>query len=109
MKTYHGSNQIITTLDLSFQKSGFYQGFYSTTDIERAKEFGSYLYEFTLAGEYFEILNAEHGEKLTKESGHSGSGMNVVKLLKDQGYSGIKRGNEYITFDPKTISFLQIK
>ena len=106
MITYHGSKVKITEFSLDYQVSGFYRGIYSTTDKNRVQEFGGYLYQLTLSGEYFEIKDAFHEEELIKKSGHSGSGMRLVESLIEQGFVGIKRGNEYITFNPKSIEKL---
>lgn len=105
MLVYHGSDSIFTEFDLKFHSSGFYPGIYTTTDQDRAREFGSILYILEIIGEYFE-MTPEISEKLQKQVGTSGSGSPVVALLKEQGYSGIIRGTEYLVFDPKDIRII---
>jgi hypothetical protein len=103
--TYHGTKTPHEgDYDLKHHKSGFYPGIYSTTDKSRAAEHGTHVYENRLHGKHFEIKDNKHAEALSKEAGgHSGSGAPVARMLQDRGYTGIKRGNEYITFHPDHI------
>lgn len=107
MTVFHGSSKEIEAFDLSLQLSGFYPGLYTTTDIERAKSFGNIIHTLEITGDYF-LLTPELADILQKQSGHSGSGSGVVQILKDQGYSGIQRGNEFIIFDMKSVSLLRV-
>lgn len=106
-KLYHGSKSLFKDFDNSKQISGFYPGIYLAGTKEMASEFGKYVYEVEVKGQFFEFDSRQHEEKLLKESGRTASGWLLAEKLKEQGYIGIKRGsNEYIVFDSKKIKIL---
>jgi hypothetical protein len=105
-KLYHGSKILFKDFDNSKQISGFYPGVYLAKNEKMASEFGKYIYEVEVRGSFFEFDSPKHEDELLKESGRTSSGWLLAEKLKDQGYVGIKRGNEYIVFDSKKISIL---
>ena len=103
-KLYHGSNaENLKQFDLDYQKSGFYPGIYATSDEKRAKEFGKNIYEIKVDGKFFEFDSREQEDQMVQETGTRGSGDSLVKKLEKDGFVGIKRGNEFIIFNPKNI------
>jgi hypothetical protein len=98
-KLYHGSKNIFKDFDKSKQISGFYPGVYLASTKEMASDFGKYIYEVEVKGQFFEFESNQHEEKLLKESGRTSSGWLLAEKIKDDGYIGIKRGKEYIVFE----------
>lgn len=101
LTTYHGSDRDFDRFDTKHQRSGFYPGVYSTTNPDRAKEHGSVLHTAKISGKYKDLTHPDSHEKVSKEllgHVHQGSGHPLAQKLQEMGYSGIKRGNEYITF-----------
>jgi hypothetical protein len=102
-KLYHGSKSMFKEFDKAKQISGFYPGVYLASTKEMAFDFGKYIYEVEVKGQFFEFESNQHEEKLLKESGRTSSGWLLAEKLKEDGYIGIKRGKEYIVFEPKKI------
>lgn len=103
---YHGSKILFKEFDKSKQISGFYPGIYLASTKEMASDFGKYIYEVEVKGQFFEFESNQHEEKLLKESGRTSSGWLLAEKLKEDGYIGIKRGKEYIVFEPKKIKIV---
>lgn len=101
---YHGSKNNIQAFDSKNQVSGYYPGFYTTTDLNLAKSFGKILYSMTIDGsKFYQLSDADELKANARKAGYntsSGSGYNDVKFLQDLGYQGIQRGIEYIIFNP---------
>jgi len=106
---YHGTNDVFEGFDSSKSQSGYYPGFYVTSSKDLASTYGSKIIYFTLQpSKYYEISNNKDAEDLKQKAkleGHNvtiGSGYGECEYLKKIGYHGIKRGSEYIVFDPET-------
>lgn len=105
IKVYHGTNDKFDNFDKTKQKSGYYPGAYTTTDIASTKKFGSNLMEANIdAKKFYKIKDG--GDGLKAEASKAGfetkmaNGNGEVEYLKSKGYEGIQRGNEFIIFDP---------
>ncbi len=103
---YHASSEPIKKFDISKRRSGYYPGFYTTTKPEYAAEFGTHPHEFSIdSSKYYEIKDADELKRQASLAGfrtNQGSGTGEVEYLKSLGYQGIKRGIEYIVFDPES-------
>src|ERR1022692_4099783 len=110
---FHGSPEIIDKFDMKKQISGYYPGFYTTSEKGKAESFGKHIYQFDIDPEKFYSLDnskaADELKEIARISGYrvgSGSGHGETLYLKDKGYFGIKRGNEYILFQmPSSSAF----
>lgn len=102
---YHGSKQPIEKWDSSKHLSGYYPGFYTWNDPNKATSHGSYVYKLDLNNpKLYNLTNSDELKKQAKIAGFSvtmGSGYQDVQYLKSLGYDGIIRGNEYIIFNPE--------
>ncbi len=105
LTVYHGSKVPVEKLDPSKQVSGYYPGFYTTSDEIRAATFGSHIFTLQIdPSKFYHLKDDKQAEMLKNEARqagyyvNSGSGTGEVKYLKDQGYHGIRRGNEFIVF-----------
>lgn len=102
---YHGSKSPIEKWDSSRHMSGYYPGFYAWPDPDEAMNHGQYVYELDVTDSSF--YNLEDSDELKQQARASGfpstngSGYQDVEFLKSLGYKGIKRGNEYIIFNPE--------
>lgn len=109
---YHGSKTPIVRWDRSRHLSGYYPGFYTWPDAERAKQHGNYVYMLGIDdSEFFDLKNADELKSRARAAGFPvtmGSGFQDVAYLKSIGYKGIKRGSEYIVFDPEEWSDVPI-
>jgi len=108
IKVYHGTKDDLNGFNKSKQKSGYYPGFYVTSSKDMASTFGNNIYTFMLQpSKYYEINgndDAEGLKNIAREKGYwvtSGSGSEESRYLKDLGKHGIKRGVEYIVFEPE--------
>lgn len=101
---YHGSKSPIEVWDGSRHLSGYYPGFYAWPDKEKAKHHGNYVYEVNVDDSKFYVLeDADDLKMQAREAGFpttQGSGYPDAAYLKSLGYEGIKRGAEYIIFNP---------
>jgi hypothetical protein len=106
ISVYHGSKTPIEIFDNTKQISGFYPGFYTSYDKNKAQQWGQFIYEFKINPSLFFPLtldNMKQIDVLAAKNGFgqtSGSGYPIAKYLKSLGYKGINRGTEYILFDP---------
>ena len=102
---YHGSKNPIEQWDSSRHLSGYYPGFYAWPELAKAKQHGEYVYTFNVDDSLFYQMNdPEELKTQAKANGFpttSGSGFQDVSYLKSLGYKGIKRGMEYIIFNPE--------
>lgn len=114
---FHGSKTPITHFDSKKHISGYYPGFYATSEEINAKNFGTNIYSMIIKDEkFYPLNNLEDSEDLktsARKAGFlstQGSGYQDVEYLKSIGYEGIRRGTEYIIFEPeRSISQFQIK
>lgn len=103
---YHGSKTPIQAFDSTKHLSGYYPGFYTTSDKSRAESFGSNLYQMQIEPSKFYQISGSKADELkmiAKQAGffvNNGSGSGESKYLHQQGYHGIQRGNEFIIFKP---------
>lgn len=107
IEVYHGTNNVFSGFDSNKQQSGYYTGFYVTSSKNHALTFGNNIYTFALdPSKYYEINNDKAASELKNKAQNNGfnanigSGSGEVNYLKNLGYHGIKRGIEYIVFDP---------
>ncbi len=102
---FHGSQLPIMSWDSSRHASGYYPGFYAWNDPNAAKRHGANVYELQIDDSaFYTITDADMLKREAKKAGFpstNGSGFQDVQYLKSQGYKGIKRGNEYIIFNPE--------
>ena len=104
---YHGSNEKFRGFDMDKQLSGYYPGFYVTTDKELSSTFGNFVYSFELLGRYYDLPDNTAAAILKDEArtaGHNvneGSGYGECEYLKLVGYDGIRRGKTYTVFNPE--------
>lgn len=107
---YHGSKNPIEKLDPTKHQSGYYPGFYTFIDPEYSKTFGNYLYQLHInPDEFFTMTDGDMLKQEAQQAGFrvsGGSGYGEVQYLKSQGYKGIKRGKEFIIFDPQKITLI---
>ncbi|RTK96647.1 MAG: hypothetical protein EKK64_03420 [Neisseriaceae bacterium] len=114
---FHGSKAPIANFDSKKNLSGYYPGFYTTSSEDKARTFGSILYSMLINDDKFYVLNDLQDSELLKKSAREngflstqGSGYQDVAYLKKIGYEGIKRGIEYIIFEPeKTVNDFQLR
>jgi len=104
---YHGTNSPINSWDPSRQLSGYYPGFYTSSKLEYAKQHGAkYIYQLSVDESDFYSITSQNSDEVKKQAGRdgfqvfNGSGVGEVEYLKHQGYRGIRRGIEFIIFDP---------
>lgn len=106
MVVYHGSKTPITAFDSKKHLSGYYPGFYTTPDTGLLKNFGDIVYSMRIDPEKFYWLDSKSADELkhkARAAGFSvsgGSGSGEARYLASLGYHGIRRGSEYILFDP---------
>ena len=107
LTVYHGTKSPIERFDPSRQLSGYYPGFYTTSDEGRARTVhGQVVYSFEIDPERFFPIDRANEDRVKAEAGRAGfrtsqgSGWGEVQYLKSQGYAGIRRGTEYIVFEP---------
>ena len=110
LEVHHGTASPLVKWDKSKHLSGYYPGFYTTSDRGRATTHGANIYSFDVAHmRFFPLDTPKAADELKKEARragyfvNTGSGSGEVKYLTDQGYDGIKRGNEYIIFNPESL------
>lgn len=89
------------------QRSGYYPGVYAATDPELTKRFGSNLYGIEVDHDkFYDLSDPKAADELKREADRAGypisqgSGWPESRYLKDKGYQGIRRGGEYIIFNP---------
>lgn len=102
---YHGSKTPINQWDASKHMSGYYPGFYAWPDPVRAHEHGEHVYQLDVDdSQFYRLTDSDELKTQAREAGFhptQGSGYQDVAYLKDQGYRGLTRGNEYIVFNPE--------
>lgn len=102
---YHGSKSPIDKWDSSRHLSGYYPGFYTWPDAEKAKLHGPYVYKLDINdSEFFDLEDADDLKRRARKAGFPstmGSGYQDVAYLKSLGYKGLKRGDEHIVFHPE--------
>jgi len=104
---FHGTHEPIKKFEGGKQVSGYYPGFYTTINRDHTANFGSYVHEFDITDlKFFTLSGGKDSDDLkqkARKAGYwtsAGSGYGEAQYLKDLGYDGIRRGNEYIIFDP---------
>lgn len=109
ISVFHGSDNPFEGFDPSKSESGYYTGFYVTSDINMSESFGHMIYEFKLTpSKYYYLPDNKASEDLkidASKAGHNvngGSGHGECEYLKSLGYHGIRRGKTYVVFDPET-------
>lgn len=109
IQVFHGSKNPILKFDIKKNLSGYYPGFYTSSSKDLAKRFGDIIYSMIIEEDkFYEITDAEELKKKAREAGFNttqGSGYPESKYLQADGYQGIKRGIEYIVFDPSNSVF----
>jgi hypothetical protein len=113
---YHGSFSKEIIFDPRKQESGYYPGFYTTTNESLAKTYGAWIHQFSLDdSRFFDIesnIVADQVKQAARKAGfntNAGSGHGDVEYLKSLGYEGIRRGIEYIVFNPKkSLKFIKV-
>lgn len=104
---FHGTNHSLDNFSKEKQISGYYPGFYVSTSEEFARDFGRIVYQFIFSGKLYEINTNDDSKELKRMARAAGypsrnaSGFEEAKYLEDNGYAGIKRGKEYIIFNPE--------
>lgn len=102
---YHGSKSPIEKWDSSNQVSGYYPGFYAWSDPEKAMNHGQHVYKLDIEdSKFYDLKDPDELKQQARKNGFpstSGSGYQDVEFLKSLGYKGIKRGSEYIIFNPE--------
>ena len=110
---FHGSKTPIQAFDSSKHLSGYYPGFYTTSDRELARWHGNNLYQMQIdSSKFYQLVprTANNLKVMAKQAGfyvNNGSGSGEAKYLASQGYHGIRRGTEFIIFQPEqtTVDF----
>jgi hypothetical protein len=107
---YHGTNEKFDGFYSGRQVSGYYPGFYVTTEEHVAQSFGSNVIKFISEPlKLYDINNEYDSEELKKKARLSGvyvsqgSGYPEAKYLENNGYDGIRRGEEIILFNPSEV------
>lgn len=101
---YHGSQSPIDKWDSSRHVSGYYPGFYAWPERDWAAKHGKHVYELQIDdNQFYDLKDGDDLKRQAKEAGFysPASGYQDVLYLKSRGYKGIKRGREYIVFDPE--------
>ena len=108
LDVYHGSKTPLTQFDSKKQLSGYYPGFYTTSEEERAKSHGDNITQLTIyEDKFYSLDNPQKADELKDMAAKAGfrtssaSGYAEVQYLKQEGYAGIRRGNEFIVFEPE--------
>lgn len=85
------------------QKSGYYPGTYSATDVGMVEKFGSKKYQAEIdPSKIYQLTDSEALKTEAADAGfgrHSGNGTAEVEYLKSKGFEGLSRGKEIILFD----------
>lgn len=107
---YHGSEDKWKGFDNEKQLSGYYRGFYVTTDENIATQFGGNVNTFYAKSLNLYTLNNDQDANQLKQNARKegyyvteGSGYPESKYLEENGYDGIKRGKEIILFNPEQV------
>lgn len=104
---FHGTETPFAGFDKNKQLSGYYPGFYCTSEKNHAKVHGGLVYTGEINEEKFFEMKPGKEDDLkmqARKAGFSyrmGSGSEECKYLQQLGYEGIKRGVVYIVFDPE--------
>ena len=111
ISVYHGSTEKLITFDPQKSKSGYYPGFYTTTNPSLSTTYGTFVHEYKLdPSKYFDIPNNKAANDIktqAKKAGFNpniGSGYGESEYLKSLGYQGIRIGigTVFIVFNPQT-------
>lgn len=104
---YHGTPEPLAGFNPKKQQSGYYPGFYTTSDPERARSHGGLIYSFQIEEDRYFAVTRDNAEKLKQDAKlagfwvNMGSGTGEARYLASLGYHGIRRGDEYIVFSPE--------
>lgn len=99
---FHGTDADFDRFDGSKSKTGPYKGIHLADTREAAAAHGETVHAPRITGKFFDLGNSAQEAQIIKNNG--GSEDALQKNLEKEGYDGVKRGTEYVSFKDETVN-----